>query len=280
MPIKQLIAPAGPAIDIVEARLHVRQDITDDDAKLNTLVRAVAGIAEAVTWRSIIATRWQQSLDAFPGCSLSGVQPGAAYSLPGQAILLERSPLIQLVSIQYLDMAGVWQTMPDTDYALDDSGPAPRITPVFGKIWPIALPQIGAVKLTYDAGFAAPLVASGNNLTVKGWKSLALNDAVRLSNSGGVLPAPLQAETDYYVAAIPQSGVYQLSATIGGAVISLTNTGSGTHYLGVVPEDIKTWMLTRLDSFYDHRGDAAIAEGKFSPLPWVDSLLDRHRVML
>ena len=33
--------------------------------------------------------------------------------------------------------------------------PLPRVTPVFGKIWPVTLPQVGAVQINYTAGYGA-----------------------------------------------------------------------------------------------------------------------------
>ncbi|MGE5467289.1 MAG: head-tail connector protein [Ignavibacteria bacterium] len=282
MPIKQITAPAAAPFDVAEARLHVRQDITDDDAKLASLARAVAQFAETETWRAVVASRWEQSLDSFPGPSLVGVPYGRTYSLPGHAILLERSPLIQVVSIQYMDMAGAWQTMAPEDYVVDDSGPVPRITPIFGKIWPINRPQIGSVKVTFDAGYAAPLTAdaTANTITVRGWKTLAVDDVLRLTNSGGALPAPLQPDTDYYVVAVPAAGTYQLAATKGGSAIDIADAGGGKHYLGAVPDGLKAWMFVRLDSLYVHRGEAAIVQGKLEPLPYIDRLLDPFKVTM
>lgn len=281
MPLKKLIEPYAPPLDVAEARLHVRQDITDDDVKLGILMRAARDFAETETQRAIVATRFQQVLDSFPSPSLMGVPFGRAYSLPGHAIQLERSPLIQVVSVQYLDMGGVLQTMSASDYAIDDSGTIPRITPVFGKIWPIPLPQIGAVRVTYDAGYCAPLVAdaTADTVTIKGWKALAVDDAVRLSNSGGALPAPLQPDTDYYIQSVVSAGVYKLAATVGGAALDLTGIGTGTHYLGAVPEGLKAWMSMRIDSMYNNRGEIATTGGKFEPLPYVDRLLDPFQVL-
>lgn len=274
MALKSIIRPLAPAMDVAEARLHVRQDSTADDAKLGALVAAASEFAETETWRSIISTRWQQIHDQFPSYSFAGT--------PQAAIMLERSPLILLVGVEYLNMAGQWITLPATEYTVDDSGPVPRIAPVFGKVWPPALPQMGSVRITYDAGYAAPLTAdqSTDTLTLKGWKPLAVGDAVRLSNSGGALPTPLKEDTDYYVTTVPAAGSYKLANTPGGAAIDLTDSGSGTSYIGVVPEGLKSWMLLRLDSLYAHRGEMANVDGIIQKLPYVDRLLDPYRVML
>jgi hypothetical protein len=52
--------------------------------------------------------------------------------------------------------------------------------------------------------------------------------------STGTLPAPLAANTVYYIAEINTTSDYvTLSATSGGSVIDITDSGSGTHSLGV-----------------------------------------------
>lgn len=52
--------------------------------------------------------------------------------------------------------------------------------------------------------------------------------SVRVSNSGGALPAPLAANTTYFIR--DKSGVTaKLAATSGGAAINLTDNGTGTH---------------------------------------------------
>ena len=94
-------------------------------------------------------------MDSFPGPSLYGVPFGVPYSLPGHAVLLERGVVQSVDSIAYTDMGGTEQTMPSTDWVADLSGAVGRITPRFGKIWPIPLPQIGAVKVNYSAGYGA-----------------------------------------------------------------------------------------------------------------------------
>jgi hypothetical protein len=66
-------------------------------------------------------------------------------------------------------MASTWQVMPATDYTVDLACEPARITPVFGKIWPITLPQIGAVTVTFDTGYgAASAVPEG----LKSWIKL------------------------------------------------------------------------------------------------------------
>lgn len=296
MPAQLLTAPTAEPIALAAAKAHLRVTITDDDAYIPGLIAAARQAAEAITQRQMLAARWKLTLDCFPGLSLPGVAGGRPVMLPldsvvypnasslvAHSLLLPHPPILQVVSIQYLDTNGVQQTMPSTDYIVDLTSEPARITPVFGKIWPIALPQIGSVTVTYDAGFAAPFTAdaTANTITVRGWKPLAVNDTLRLSNSGGALPAPLLPLVDYYVQSVPSAGVYTLSATAGGAAIDLTDAGSGLNFVGAVPEGILSWMMLRLGSFYENREEAAhLSRGSVQDLSFVAGLLDPYRVMV
>lgn len=155
MPLIQTSAPAVEPVSLADAKLFCKldSDLTADDTLLDMLIGAARTYAEAFTGRSFISQGWRLVLDSFPGYGLNGVAWGRTYGLPRQAVLLERSPVTAVTSITYLAMDGTTQTMPSTDYVLDASGPVPRITPVFGKIWPIPMPQIGSVQVNYTAGY-------------------------------------------------------------------------------------------------------------------------------
>ncbi|HDR9185281.1 head-tail connector protein [Burkholderia vietnamiensis] len=280
MPLQLITPPSAEPLTLDEAKLHLRVDINDDDALIGALIAAARDYAEGETHKQIVSARWKQVLDSFPGPSLIGIPYGRPYALPGHAIYLQRAPVIRVVSIQYLDMAGVTQTMPDADYTVDYSSEPVRITPVFGKIWPIPLPQIGAVWINFDAGFAAPITAdaAAGTISAPGWKPLAVGDAVRLSNGGGELPAPLIPATDYFVQSIVSDGVYKLSETSGGAAVTLTSAGTGQGFVGVVPEGLKAWLKIRLSTLYENREEVAIMNrGTIQALPYVDRLLDAYK---
>lgn len=169
MPMQLITPPAGEPVSLEEAKLHLRVDFDDDDGLIQALISAARQAAETITNRQFITARWKLVMDSFPGPSLMGVPAGQPFTLPGHAILIQKSPVLNVVSINYLDMAGVMQTMPSSNYTVDTACEPARITPVFGQIWPISLPQIGSVSVTFDVGYGnAAVVPEG----IKSWIKL------------------------------------------------------------------------------------------------------------
>lgn len=293
MPLQLLTAPLAEPLSLAEAKTHLRVLLgdTSEDALITALIAAARQYAQTKTQHQIVAARYKLVLDAFPGPSQMGVPYGHPYTLPGHAILIPLAPVLQVVSITYLDMAGATQTMPTSDYTVDLASEPVRITPVFGKIWPITLPQIGSVFVTFDAGDVAKLTAdsSADTISVPGWKTLAVNDALRVSArdktalADGALPTPLAAYTDYYVQSVPGANLYKLAATAGGAAIDLTTAGSGDIFIGAIPEGLKAWMLLSIGTLYENR-EAVMVDTRISvaelPLEFIDGLLDPYRLPL
>ena len=53
------------------------------------------------------------------------------------------------------ELGGALQNVPSESYVSDMSGLLARVTPRFGQIWPATLPQIGAVTVSFTAGYGA-----------------------------------------------------------------------------------------------------------------------------
>jgi uncharacterized phiE125 gp8 family phage protein len=283
MPEILITGPAGEPLDTQHAKDQCRISDTSQDHLLPALIAHARQFAEMRTQRQLIHARYQYVIDVFPQAGFcSGPAFTAMVNIPPNAIVLPHAPVARVVSIQYLDMAGAQQTMASTDYAVNAAMAPALITPKFGKIWPIAVPQIGAISITYDAGYATPIAAfAGDTLTIPGPMTWAIDDAVRFSNSGGALPTQLKAFTDYYVVALPGANQYKFSATKGGSAIGSYSGNSGTCYVGEVPGGILAWMLVRLATLFDQRDEVAVAtRGKLEALPYVDGMLDPFRVLL
>lgn len=157
MPLQQITAPGLEPVTLADMRNYLRldSDITQDDTLVSLLIATARRYAESWCTRSFITQQWRLVLDSFPGPAQTGVPWGRPYGIPAHAILLERAPVQSVDSITYTAMDGTETVMPATDWVVDLSGPLARVTPRFGKIWPVPLPQIGAVKVAYTAGYGA-----------------------------------------------------------------------------------------------------------------------------
>lgn len=292
MPLQQITAPAAEPISRAQAKQAIKSQTTLEDAFIDAAIAAARAACETRTQNQIVAARWKLVLDSFPGPSLMGVPYGEPYSLPAHAILIPKGPVLQVVSIQYTDTGGVLRTLvPGTDYVVDLASSPARITPPFGAIWPIPLPQIGAVVVTFDAGYAAPLVADINadTIAVPGWKTLAVNDAIRVTNrdelavADGALPNPLAANTDFYVRTAPGGNLYTLSAAAGGPLLDLTTVGTGKSFIGEIPGALRAWMMLAIGTLDVNRAsiivDQRITQVEL-PTDFLEGLLDPFRIVL
>lgn len=174
MPLIQLSTPDAEPLTLSEAKNHLRVDeaFTEDDGLIIGLIAACREYAEHLTQTRLISQKWRYVLDAFPGPSLTAVPAGKPYSLPAHAILLPKAGVTAVDTVDYYDLGGTWRTMPAADYIADLAGYPPRITPVFGKIWPIPMPQIGSVRVDFTIGKASAAdVPEG----IKAWMKIRLD---------------------------------------------------------------------------------------------------------
>lgn len=165
--------PASEPVSLAEAKLQINIDATDTYTDSLILAQIVAArvAAEQITKRSLITQTWRYVMDSFPGQTISSVPWGREFSIPNNAVLLEKGPVVAVTSITYTDTQGAQQTMPVADYFAELSGPAARVTPVFGKVWPITLPQIGSAVINFTAGYGgAASVPQG----IKQWMLLRI----------------------------------------------------------------------------------------------------------
>lgn len=199
----QTTAPAVEPLTLADARLHLKlaADETDEDSLIeDVLIPAARRYAETATRRSFITQGWRLVLDCFPCC-----------------IELEKGPVQRIDSITYRDIAGVTQTITwaapansvqrssDGTLVADLSGDVPTITPAFGNVWPIPMPEAGAVAVNFTAGYgdAATDVPEG----IRHWMLLRINSLFENREEaapGIVSPMPwVDGLLDPYVVALP-----------------------------------------------------------------------------
>jgi len=144
----QTTPPAAEPVSVDEVKANSRIIDTTDDVNLALLIATARRYAESLTGRSFITQGWRLVLDGFPAC-----------------IELERGTVQAITSITYRDMTGATQTVnwaaasngiqrsSDGTLVADLSANPARISPAFGWVWPIPMPEIGAVAVNYTAGY-------------------------------------------------------------------------------------------------------------------------------
>lgn len=136
----QVVTPGETPVSLEEAKEHLRLDTADEDQLVMRLVRAATERAESFTSRQFCTATLRLTLDAFPICN---------------AIEIPAPPLQSITSVQYYDAAGVLQTMPPSDYYVDETSSPGRLV-LAGSQWPTTQARPAAVRIEYVAGYGEP----------------------------------------------------------------------------------------------------------------------------
>ncbi len=132
MALKLVTAPQGYPISLTEAKAHLRVEVDDENALIESLIAAATGSLDGgsgILGRCLLPQVWRWTT-SFP---------------EGSVLRVPLPPLISVGSIAYVDSAAADQTIDSEDYTVDtDSG---EIT-ITGT-WP----QGTSVKVTFTAGY-------------------------------------------------------------------------------------------------------------------------------
>ena len=141
MAITVTTAPTFEPISLAEAKLNLRVDGNDEDTLISRLISVARRYCEREGRMTIPRATLKMTLDAFP----CGTVP----------LLIPNPPLVSVSSIAYVDTSGTAQTWAAENYKVVAAGMCEgRLAPAYGQIWPAARREIGAVEITYLAGYA------------------------------------------------------------------------------------------------------------------------------
>ena len=165
-------------VSLADAKTHLRVTFTDDDGLIARHITAARRACEVIGSITMLNTAFTLVDDSFPfTCATANIQlrqflgqfsggSGAVY--PGVLaqnygiITLPRAPVVSVQSINYVDVTGNAQVFASQYYDVTTGSPG-RIAPVFGQIWPVTLPRIGAVSITFTAGYGTNAQAVPDN---------------------------------------------------------------------------------------------------------------------
>lgn len=182
MPLKLTTAPTVEPVTLAEAKAHLRQDGTDEDALITMLITAARLHAENVCRRAFVTQSWDLYLDSFPKYTYYGVVPGYvpvdqlpsgwmsmrnyAVRFRGGKIDLPFPQLQSVDAVKYTDITGTVQTLAPTLYIVDPISEPGCITPAPDTYWPDTQNRVNAVQISFTTGYgAAAAVPAG----IKAW---------------------------------------------------------------------------------------------------------------
>jgi uncharacterized phiE125 gp8 family phage protein len=137
MRLSLVSGPTSEPLTLSEVKAHCRVDVTDHDGLLAGYILAAREWVEGYTWRKFVTQTWDCNADRFGWC-----------------LELPTGPLQSVTSISYVDTAGSVQTVPASDYLVDTKSQVPRITPAYGKVWPVPRFQMNAVTVRAVFGYS------------------------------------------------------------------------------------------------------------------------------
>ncbi|MCP4897608.1 MAG: phage head-tail connector protein [bacterium] len=241
-----VFAPAAEPIHLDEAKIALRVTDSEEDSFITGRIRMARQLVEESTGRALVSQTRELALPAFPN------NPDLdRISEPRTRIKLRGKPLRSIESITYIDEDGAEQTLDSSSYQVDTANG--WVQPAYDESWPATREVPNAVRVRYLCGAATHVTAnnSTNQLTAKG-RTFADGDHFRLWNSGGALPAGLEAYVDYYV--VNASGsTFQVALTEGGSAVEFTDNGTGSTFAGEVDDRALQAMHLAAANFYENR---------------------------
>lgn len=138
MALRLITAPTVEPVTLVEAKLHLRVDHSDDDLLISSFISAARIFCEKFTARAFVTQTWELVLDSFPT----------------EEIQIPLPPLQSVTSVVYDASDGFETTLvAGTNYAVDTASEPGWVVPMTSG-WPQPLDAINAVRIRFVAGYA------------------------------------------------------------------------------------------------------------------------------
>lgn len=135
---KVITAPASEPVDVEAAKLALRIGDDAEESLIQEWIKAGREYVENRTHRALVSQEIRLTLDCWPS----------------RVIALPRPPLLTVDLVEYVDTAGVTQTLTEgVDFEVDDTAEPALIRPLEGHSWPATKRAFNAVTIEYTAGY-------------------------------------------------------------------------------------------------------------------------------
>ena len=138
MNINLITAPSLEPLTLTEVKSYLRISNTDDDTYLTALITASRKYCENYENRAYITQVWEMYLDEWPS----------------DIIKIPKGKLQTINSIKYKNSSSVETTLANTEYVYSTKGILGRLTPAYGKFWPMFTPYpLDAITINFTCGY-------------------------------------------------------------------------------------------------------------------------------
>lgn len=151
--------PSEEPITLDEAKAHLRQTYSDDDAYITALITAARQLVEGYTNRALMPQRIRIGMDGF--CAVTKLP-----RLPFKDNL--SAPPVE---VKYIDENGAQQTLPESTYYINQYVEPVQVSLASGQSWPTITRVPAGVTMEYDVGYADADAVPG---PLKQWMLLAI----------------------------------------------------------------------------------------------------------
>lgn len=139
MPLVLVTGPTLEPVSKVEAKLHLRVDVSDDDALIEALIKAARELIEQRTRRALITQTWDLWLDKWPDDGI---------------IKLPLPTLQSVTGVYYVSDTGGTATYGTANYLVDTKSEPGRVVLKGTASWPsTTLQEVNGVNVRYVAGY-------------------------------------------------------------------------------------------------------------------------------
>jgi uncharacterized phiE125 gp8 family phage protein len=132
-----IVQPFTEPVTLAEAKTQLRIDFTDLDTPIGNMIRGGRQWVEKQTGLALVDQTLEMLLQGYPNDDVIRLTP----------------PVITVVSFEYTDDNGAYQTHSAGAYVLDTAGKFPRILPAYGVTWSATLAQTNSLRVRWRAGF-------------------------------------------------------------------------------------------------------------------------------
>lgn len=138
------VAPASEPVTAAQVKLQTKVDYSTEDSLIAIYIQAARELVEKKMGIALLPQTIQEKYSAWPLADRLN---------PYRAIRLRRYPLRSVSSIAYLDEDGASQVLDSSAYTSAGTAYPPLVAPANGHEWPGVLEQVGAITITYTAGY-------------------------------------------------------------------------------------------------------------------------------